>query len=284
MKVLKRTLAAAAAAALALTFAGVSYASVPDTKGVIHACYTKVSGALRVSDSGTCTAKETSLSWDNVGPAGLTWQGQWAPGTAYQPRDAVVYQGSSYLAMFASTGSAPPNPNWMLLAAAGVKGDPGMTGPAGPAGPTGPRGLTGDPGQTGATGPAGPAGPTGASAAYIARNDPFTPFGTSPTTIVTLDLPAGLYAVFAKVGVANLDGSAQTDTCSLSTGESSRVRIAGVDSNIGGVDDDPFTQVISLQDLVTENAAGTVSLTCNGFSGGASSAKITAIQVSSLHG
>ena len=58
-----------------------------------------------MSDTGACTSKETSLSWNNVGPAGLTWQGQWSPGSSYQPRDAVVYQGSSCFCLFRAPSS-----------------------------------------------------------------------------------------------------------------------------------------------------------------------------------
>ena len=42
--------------------------------------------------------------------------------------------------------------------------------------------------------------------------------------------------------------------------------------------------MIPLQDLLTLTTAGSVSLTCNGFSGIAIGGKITAIQVSALHG
>ena len=277
-----RLLAAVAAAGVCVTVGGVAYASIPDSGGVIHACYARTSGALRLSDTGACTSKETSISWNNVGPAGLTWQGQWSPGSSYQPRDAVVYQGSSYLALFASTGSTPPSANWMLLAAAGAKGDTGQSGPVGPAGPVGPSGPAGATGPQGAVGLTGPAGPIGASAAYISRADDFVDLGTSPTTVVTLDLPAGQYALFGKVLVTNNDADPQTTTCSLSTGESAQVRLNGYDGPVA-----VYSQVVSLQDLLSLASPSTVSLTCqtfNGVASVASSAKITAIQVSSLHG
>lgn len=50
------------------TFAGVSYASVPDTDGTIHGCYTTSSGALRVIDpstGGSCYSYETGISWNS---------------------------------------------------------------------------------------------------------------------------------------------------------------------------------------------------------------------------
>lgn len=282
-----RLVAAGAAALVCVAAGGVAYASIPDSSGVIHACYTRSSGALRVSDAGTCTSKETALSWNTVGRAGLTWQGQWSAGSSYQPRDAVVYQGSSYLALFASVGSAPPNPNWMLLAAAGAKGDtgqPGSTGATGATGAMGPAGPTGATGSDGPIGATGPAGPAGTSAAFIARHDAFVAVSTSPTTVVTLDLPTGLYALFGKVVVTNGDGSPQSVTCSLSTGESALVRLDGYDTNGTGITTDVYSQVVSLQDLLTLSNPGTVTLSCNGYGASATSAKITAIQVGSLHG
>lgn len=279
-----RLAAVVVGAAVCLTAGGVAYAAIPDSSGAIHACYARSSGALRVSDTGSCTSKETSLSWNTIGPAGLTWQGQWSPGSSHRPRDAVVYQGSSYLALFGSVGSAPPGPNWMLLAAGGAKGDPGLTGPAGATGPMGAVGPSGPSGQDGATGATGADGPAGSSAAFIARHDAFVAVGTSPTTVVTLDLPAGLYALFGKVVVTNNDGSPQSVTCSLSTGESALVRLNGYDTNGTGVSTDFYSQDIAIQDLLSLTNPGTVSLTCNGYAASATSAKITALQVGSLTG
>src|SRR5262245_1741916 len=69
-----RKLAAAAVAVAALA-AGAAYAAIPDGQGVIHGCYEKKSGALRVADleAGTpqpCTPKEHALDWNQQGPAG----------------------------------------------------------------------------------------------------------------------------------------------------------------------------------------------------------------------
>ncbi|NTU80248.1 MAG: collagen-like protein [Chloroflexales bacterium] len=63
------------------------------------------------------------------GIAGLTWRGPFAPGSAYQPRDAVAFQGSSYVAI-APTALDPvaDTQSWQLLAA---RGDAGPQGPAG---------------------------------------------------------------------------------------------------------------------------------------------------------
>src|SRR3954454_16402790 len=48
-----------------LVFAGAAaYASIPDAGGVVHGCYSKTSGSLRVIDSATqtCAATESSVN------------------------------------------------------------------------------------------------------------------------------------------------------------------------------------------------------------------------------
>lgn len=84
----RRWLALASVTAFALG-GGVAYASIPDSAGVIHACYVKSGGALRVVDS-ACKSSETSLSWNQngvpgpAGPAGPPG----APGPAGPPGPA----------------------------------------------------------------------------------------------------------------------------------------------------------------------------------------------------
>jgi hypothetical protein len=68
--------AALAIAASGLAIGGIAYASIPDSNGVIHACYNtgaNPSGALRVIDTGlnaTCSKNEKSLTWNQRGPTG----------------------------------------------------------------------------------------------------------------------------------------------------------------------------------------------------------------------
>lgn len=53
-------------------------ASVPDSDGVIHACYTTSSGALRIIDTdngGSCYSYETAVSWDSSVPSLKTFTG-----------------------------------------------------------------------------------------------------------------------------------------------------------------------------------------------------------------
>jgi hypothetical protein len=58
------------AAVLFLGF--VAYASIPDANGIIHGCYKKTSGQLRVIDEGTssCDSNETPIQWGQTGPQG----------------------------------------------------------------------------------------------------------------------------------------------------------------------------------------------------------------------
>jgi Collagen triple helix repeat (20 copies) len=102
-------------AALALVGAGIAYAAIPDSSGVIHGCYSTKNGALRVIDSAAkCGNGEVALNWNQQGRKGAT----------------------------GATGPQGP---------AGPKGDPG---PAGTPGPTGDTGATGPQGPSGVVGSA----------------------------------------------------------------------------------------------------------------------------------
>src|SRR5438045_9461211 len=66
-------LAAGAVAALAL--GSFAFAAIPDGNGVIHACFNKSSGAVRVTDTATnlpqgCPSKKAALTWNKQGPKG----------------------------------------------------------------------------------------------------------------------------------------------------------------------------------------------------------------------
>jgi hypothetical protein len=70
----KRSATVIAAIVLVAIAAGVAYASIPDSAGVIHGCYkTGGSHALRVIDtgvSGHCNGDEKPLNWNQTGPQG----------------------------------------------------------------------------------------------------------------------------------------------------------------------------------------------------------------------
>ena len=64
---------AAVAVAIAVSGGAIAYASIPDSSGVIHGCYTVNGGALRVIDTAkgqTCATGQHSLNWNQKGPKG----------------------------------------------------------------------------------------------------------------------------------------------------------------------------------------------------------------------
>ena len=56
----------------ALALAAIGYATIPGPDGVIHGCYKKSGGAIRVIDAGVteCAANETALDWNAQGLPG----------------------------------------------------------------------------------------------------------------------------------------------------------------------------------------------------------------------
>src|SRR5262249_36607878 len=122
MKGSGRSLVGLVVAGTVLALAGGAVASIPDASGVIHGCYNKSSGSLRIIDSSVtgCSSKETALTWNQVGPRGLqgvpglVWGGAWTSGVVYSPDDAVTYLGSSYKAIYQNSNDQPPSANWLL--------------------------------------------------------------------------------------------------------------------------------------------------------------------------
>ena len=119
----------------------VAFATIPGGDGVIHGCYAKSGGALRVFDGSvtTCKATETALDWNVTGP-----QGPAGPPGAAGPQGPKGDAGAQ-----GPRGDAGPQ---------GPKGDPGLPGPTGDAGPAGADGKDGADGRDGAQGPAGVSG------------------------------------------------------------------------------------------------------------------------------
>jgi collagen triple helix repeat protein len=135
---------------------GVAFATIPGPGGVIHGCYTKLSGAVRVIDTGSCRPTESALTWNQTGPQGPQGpQGPKGAQGAQGPQGAPGLQG-------AKGDQGPEGPS-------GQQGPKGDTGDAGPAGPQGPQGAQGPAGAQGAPGPQGPAG--GVSGYQVVRFD-----------------------------------------------------------------------------------------------------------------
>ena len=136
--------AAGAVAATALA-GGIAVAAIPSAGGVIHGCYQKNEGQLRVLDADTdsCRPSELPISWNAEGPQGVQGpqgiQGAQGPQGERGPQGETGPQGQQ-----------------------GAQGQPGQQGPQGPPGPQGERGAQGQQGPQGERGPQGTPGPAGA--------------------------------------------------------------------------------------------------------------------------
>jgi hypothetical protein len=190
-------LTAALAAATVMSLGGAALASIPDTAGTFHGCYSTTTGVLRLIDpanSQHCHSGEKAVSWDQ---AGITWKGKWDPAASYKAHDAVAYVGSSYLALTASTGQIPPNdPSaWAVLAQAGNPG------------------AAGAPGAPGAPGPPGPPGPSFTFSTVTGQAGPA--------------LTTGTYFVVVKAPISNNGGAAISGFCSVDGTNVGRAGVGG---------------------------------------------------------
>lgn len=88
------------AAAAVLVAAGVAYATIPDGNGVIHCCYEKSDGSLRVIDTAVgkgCSKKEVGLDWSQTGPRGPAGpQGAQGPSGSQGPHGPAGPSGTSH--------------------------------------------------------------------------------------------------------------------------------------------------------------------------------------------
>jgi hypothetical protein len=69
----RRSVVAVLAVSAVAAGGAIAWAAIPDASGVIHACFKKSGGALRVIDSGVaaCKPDESHLDWNQVGQQGL---------------------------------------------------------------------------------------------------------------------------------------------------------------------------------------------------------------------
>jgi hypothetical protein len=73
LKKLRLSPALVVAIGAGVALGGVAYATIPDSGGVIHGCYSKAIGSLRVIDPSKgqhCAAAETPIQWSQTGPKG----------------------------------------------------------------------------------------------------------------------------------------------------------------------------------------------------------------------
>lgn len=88
--------------AVVVAAAGVAYAAIPSSTGVISGCYNNRTGALRVIDAeagAMCTTRETPISWNQQGPPG-------PPGQPPGPQAITVDCGAGEKVMDALAQSA----------------------------------------------------------------------------------------------------------------------------------------------------------------------------------
>ena len=160
------------------------------------------------------------------GPAGLSinWRNAWSNSTAYVVNDAVSLNGSSYLAIAASTGAQPNNSpaSWNLLASIGATGPAGSTGPQGPQGPFGAPGIQGPTGPSGSSGATGASGPSGSQLwnTFVAIfNFPVTVSTFTPGTkiqVTRIQAQLGTAPISCKVnGVLQISDGTPTGTHTL---------------------------------------------------------------------
>ena len=133
----------------------------------------------------------------------------------------------------------------------------------------------GPPGPQGPQGPQGPPGPP--PTLWIAHQgiDAVPLAGVIPDVVLSLLVPAGSYAISAKVSVTNLDPAVQDATCVLIKGTSSGDQSVVV---LGAAIDDS-TQVISLLDDATFATDMTITLRCDTTNGEARNGVLSAIEV-----
>ncbi len=125
-------------------------------------------------------------------------------------------------------------------------------------------------------GPPGPEGPAGTGDLWITRqgSTPVALGDERETEVLSLTVPAGAYAISAKVSVVNSMDVVQAAYCTLSTGDKSVVELAAMG--------DDMQQVISLLDAETFASETAITLKCFTTGGSAEKGVLAAIEVGSI--
>jgi hypothetical protein len=196
-------------AALAAT---VAFGQIPDSDGVIHACYHTGNGGIRVvNDDTECSSGESPLDWYQVGATGGQGpQGPAGPAGADGPQGPQGQQGLPG-ADGADGAQGPQGPP-------GADGADGAQGPQGPAGVDGANGADGAPGPQGPQGPQGPAGADGAAPGLASSTVGPLKIRKRAIVVERLDLPAGAYVLLAKVSLGQISPHSTRVVCGLRAG------------------------------------------------------------------
>lgn len=190
---------------------GIAYATIPDSSGVIHACYSP-NGAkgnngaeLRIvdSDEASCNKNQVEVTWNETGPPGADGaDGVSVTSAELAPGDANCPDGGS---AFTAAGG---NVTYACNGAEGDKGDKGDPGP---------------------------------SAAYTNYGDGFHTIGDGLTqTVASVTLPAGSYVLSGVSHALDVDdlefaqcfflapGATVNGRVAVLTGDSSEALLADV--------------------------------------------------------
>lgn len=157
-------------------------------------------------------------------PVALVWRGPWSINAKYAPGQVVSYEGSSYVAETAHVGrdptkSCPSDCPWSLMA---TRGRDGSRGP---------------------------------SDVYRYSANSQTGLSDAFATVASIPLPAGNYAVTARLIVQNLASGAEGVQC----------QIPSVDSLVLSVPADSFDLMVFVGSLQATTASNLV-LECRSFS------------------
>lgn len=161
--------------------------------------------------------------------------------------------------------------SWGAVGPRGLRGLPGANGA---------NGANGAQGPAGPAGPAGPQGPIGPSDAFSTVTNTFVDVTAVQTTLRTLNLPAGRYAIFAKGMINNNDAEIESFSCQITAGASSdSTQTLTIDSQAG--DDREMVNLNVLHDFA---AAGPATFSCSSTAASANvgNPRLTAIKVGAV--
>lgn len=212
--------------AVVVVAGAVAFADIPDD-GVVHACYDKDSGRVRIVDNKGCERDERKITWHQEGPRGP--QGERGPAGA-----------DGKMGPAGPVGPPGPAGERGPIGEDGPMGPQGLVGPDGPAGPAGPAGATGPRGPAGLTGPEGPAGPPGPRGPagvngfeMVTARAPVSGFNTDGTKQATAECPDGKRAIGTGAALESGNGDLAGRVALQEIAPVSRTEVRGVAARIG---------------------------------------------------
>ena len=190
---------------------------------------------------------------------------------------SATLNGGLYSVTSNGTPTCAPGDTLVSWNQVGPTGPQGPTGATGPTGPTGATGLTGATGGSGATGATGPQGPAGATHAYVNTGSGISLSSFTDTTVTSVDVPAGSYAIYGAVELLNIGDSSQGASCKLGT--------------LGFQKDVTLDQYDNAGDRLSVTVLGwatfavptTITLQCNTYDGDANEGSLVALPVGGLN-